>query len=193
MSSSGSSSAPSDKELPSSGAKSSGSGHARPGHQDEQGERRPVTTAAALSHEGGHDSPTVQARMSRVNLVCCALLVLLVPGLLGSALTLIALPSCLNRKEESDATGTVAAIPCVPKPTGHQAPATPATTPATTASSSSTPSSSTPSSSTPSSSTPSSSTPSSTTPSSAINAGTRVASALLGTDTAACWQRRYVA
>ncbi|KAH7966986.1 hypothetical protein HPB49_021176 [Dermacentor silvarum] len=111
MSSSGSSSAPSDKELPSSGAKSSGSGHARPGHQDEQGERRPVTTAAALSHEGGHDSPTVQARMSRVNLVCCALLVLLVPGLLGSALTLIALPSCLNRKEESDATGTVAAIP----------------------------------------------------------------------------------
>ncbi|XP_075534809.1 semaphorin-2A-like [Dermacentor variabilis] len=163
MSSSGSSGAPSDTELPSSVTKSLLSRQARPVHQDEQGELQPLTTAASSSHEDEHESPAVHAKSSRINLVCCALLALLVPGLLGSALTLIALPSCLKGKDNRSTSGTAAALPCVPISTGRQAPDPPVTIPTTTTHSPITPSSATPS----------------TTPSSTIVARGSLASAVL--------------
>ncbi|XP_054932775.1 uncharacterized protein [Dermacentor andersoni] len=179
MSSSGSSGAPSDTELPSSATKPLLSRQATPVHQYEPGELQPLTTPATSSHEDERESPAVHAKSSHINLVCCALLALLVPGLLGSALTLIALPSCLKGKDNRDTSGTAAALPCVPKSTGRQAPDPPVTIPTTTTHPPITPSSATPSSATPSSATASSATPSSTTPSSTIVARGSLASAVL--------------
>ncbi|XP_065297784.1 semaphorin-2A-like isoform X2 [Dermacentor albipictus] len=138
MSSSGSSGAPSDTELPSSVTKPLLSRQATPVHQDEPGELEPLTMPATSSHEDEHESLAVHAKSSHINLVFGALLALLVAGLLGSALTLIALPSCLKGKDNRDTSGTAAALPCVPKSTGRQAPDPKVTIPTTTTPSSTT-------------------------------------------------------